>query len=116
MYSEKQRATHTLRVNIKSLANESKIIRKETKKCKDSIIKGVLNFHRVETVRKESRITQLAYAAIRGIPYSKIEPNPKSQPDWKKVESKIKKHTHYMYNCDVWINEAKNHCSSLCSR
>lgn len=104
----KYKAIHTLRVNIKSLQEESRIIRKEILRCRDPEIKGVLNYHRIYNVRNESRITQLALSFVKGKKFKDIEPNSKSQPDWNRLYNKIKKHYH-IKDSDVkqWIEEAK---------
>lgn len=83
----------TLRVNIKSLAAESVIIRKQTNSTKNVAIKNSLYLHRVGPLRKEARHAQLTLAAIRGKDYKTIEKNAKSQPNWKKICQKVEKHT-----------------------
>lgn len=70
-----------LRVKIKSLAQEARIIRAEERRCRDSLSRTVghdeqraalaasyvsLRMHRVNDVRRESRHSLLAYALIRG--------------------------------------------------
>jgi hypothetical protein len=64
------------RVKINSLAEEARIIRKEEKRCgsRDSD-RGSLRFHRTGIVRSEQRATLLAYAFMRGVPYSAVERN-----------------------------------------
>jgi len=111
----KKKAVHTLRVNIKSLANEAKVIRNEIKKCRDNNIKNALHLHKIWTVKAEARSTQLALAAIRGVPYSVVETNPKTRPDWCRIRKKVEHHTkHWMHSnqnllhsLDGWIREAK---------
>lgn len=70
-----------LRVKIKSLAEEAKIIRHEERRIgttrfpqmyQDSV-RGCLRHHRVTRVRDEARAAQLAYAIMRGVPYVKVE-------------------------------------------
>lgn len=66
-----------LRVKIKSLAEEARIIRHEERKlqregCSDWAI-GSVHAHRVCNVRRESRATQWAYAFMRGVPYRAVE-------------------------------------------
>lgn len=70
-----------LRVKIKSLAQEARIIRLEEQRCRDSMTRAAgrdeqvaalafsfqsLRAHRVNDVRRESRYSLLAYAMIRG--------------------------------------------------
>ena len=69
---------HCLRVKIKSLASESRIIRDEMERCKksrgwDSRHYDHLRDHRRGVVRREARKALLALAAIRGTPYLKVE-------------------------------------------
>jgi hypothetical protein len=64
------------RVKIKSLMEESRIIRKEEKRCvgvKRDEDRGCLRWHRVGIVRDEQRATLLALAFLRGVPYRVIE-------------------------------------------
>lgn len=64
------------RVKIKSLAEESRIIRLEERRCvgvKRDYDRGVLHWHRVGLLRAEQRATLLAYAFVRGVPYKVIE-------------------------------------------
>lgn len=72
------------RVKIKSLAEESKIIRREAHRYRgedNEFVRGELHSHRVIIVRLESRATQWAYAFMRGVPYSVIEPDANLQRD-----------------------------------
>lgn len=62
-----------LKVKIKSLAAESKIIRLETHRTKDIVTKNDLAIHRTGIVREEARYSQLAYAFLRGRSYASIE-------------------------------------------
>lgn len=77
-----------LRVKIKSLAEESRIIRREERRCRDSLSRTVghdeqraalassfvsLRAHRVNDVRRESRYALLSYALIRGRSYRSQE-------------------------------------------
>jgi len=100
-----------LRVNIKSLAAESKFIRREIKRSRDEFVKGCLNNHRINDVRSEARCAQLALAALRNIPYDCIERNAKSQPDWNRVKSKVSKTGYGIYikqQLEKWIDNAQN--------
>ena len=55
-----------LKVKIKSLAEESRIIRHAERRLKGGALRDELHLHRVVVVRNESRRTQLAYALVRG--------------------------------------------------
>lgn len=74
-----------LKIKIKSLAEESRIIRREEGRCR-GYIKDELHAHRVGVVRKETRDTNIAYGLIRGKTYQSIErPGKDNPPDWKNV-------------------------------
>lgn len=84
-----------LKVKIKTLAAESKIIQEEEKKYPNhSPIFNSLYGHRKGIVAQEARATQIAYAFIRGIPLYAIEVYPSSIPEfiWKKVERMVHKY------------------------
>ena len=61
-----------LKVKIKSLAEESRIIRLEEKRSFGPQREG-LYFHRIWNVRHESRAAQLAYAYLRGKRLEQVE-------------------------------------------
>lgn len=61
-----------LKVKIKSLADESRIIRQEEKKSR-GILRNRLHEHRTYDVRRESRAALLAYGYLRGKPLSVVE-------------------------------------------
>jgi hypothetical protein len=82
-----------LKIKIKSLAEEARIIRFEEKKWPGpSDERYVLHDHRIKIVREEARSAQLAYGFLRGKPYRQIENSCKSAPDWKRVHQLIKKY------------------------
>lgn len=81
-----------LKVKIKSLAEEAKIIRLETKRAKRASIRDGLSLHRKGIVRHESRHTHLAYGFLRGREYRKMEPKAHIAPDWGKVRKMIEKY------------------------
>jgi len=63
---------HRLRVNVKSLAAESRIIRQEERRC-GPLYRSDLHGHRVGRLREESRLAQLALAFVRRRPYRSVE-------------------------------------------
>lgn len=71
--------TAKLRVKIKSLAAEARIIREEARRQKDKDIKNVLSDHRRGVVRSEARYAQLAYAYCRQVPYKVVEPTTREE-------------------------------------
>lgn len=122
MYAE-DRCTITdrremLRVKLKSLAAESKIIRQETERlqgCKNREVKytdhrGIervrrvayggrwgslqqeLLIHRRSIVRSEARCTLLAYGFIRGRTLEQMEGKSTCPPNWDKVRAMLKKY------------------------
>jgi hypothetical protein len=91
-----------LKVKVKSLADEARIIRKEIKKARLPSIKNGLRSHNVNVVRKEARHTLLAYGFLRGRSYQEMESSLKSStlpPDWDKVRKMVQK-----YGSHCWWN------------
>ncbi len=83
-----------LKVRIKELAEEARIIRKEELKAKASKHYAKLNglhHHRVQIVRPAARAAQLAYGYLRGRPYRTMEAAPRTEPDWKDVRRIVAK-------------------------
>lgn len=62
-----------LKIKLKSLMAESKIIRKEESRTRDPELRESMHRHRTMDLRAETRATHLAYAMLRGHPYSKVE-------------------------------------------
>ena len=84
--------TYELKVKIKSLAEEARIIRKEEKSLPgDSHHRTNLHNHRVVDVRREARASQLAYAYMRGTAYLRVEQTCKREPNWERVENVAKR-------------------------
>ncbi|MEE8114492.1 MAG: hypothetical protein V3T23_09055 [Nitrososphaerales archaeon] len=81
-----------LKVKIKSLAAEAKIIRKETKRAKRASIRDGLALHRKGIVRTEARHTHLAYGFLRGREYRQMERTTHEAPDWDKVRKMVDKY------------------------
>lgn len=81
-----------LKVKIKSLAEEAKIIRLETKRAKRASIKDGLALHRKGIVRSEARHTHLAYGFMRGREYRQMEPKAHQEPNWEKVRKMVEKY------------------------
>ncbi len=90
-----------LKVKIKSLAAESKIIRLEEKRARRVSIRNGLADHRRGIVRHESRHTHLAYGFLRGKEYRQIEATAHEAPDWKKVRKMIQKYCVHRDAC-LW--------------
>lgn len=87
-----------MKVKIKSLAAEAKIIRLEEAKVlnwrkPDEKLYQSLRTHRVSDVRKEQRAAMLAYGFLRGKVYGEIErkSNPSNPPDMTRVKQLVEK-------------------------
>lgn len=80
-----------LKVKIKSLAAESKIIRQEILKSKDAGLTSSLQGHKIMVVRPEARHSLLAYAFLKGKSYSEVERSARESPDWVKVAKLVEK-------------------------
>ena len=78
-----------LKIKLKSLAEEARIIRFHERKCgfgiNDEQIRRNIREHRISVVRKESRDSNVAYAFLRGLSYRQVEPSAKTVPDLKNV-------------------------------
>lgn len=90
-----------LKIKIKSLAEEAKLIRAEERKFKKhaegSIGRQIfwgLRGHRIKDVRSESRSALLAYGFLRGRSYLQMEPKCEIGPDWKRVEAIVMKYAY----------------------
>jgi hypothetical protein len=83
----------SLKVKVKSLAAEARIIRQEENKCgpKMDVVRGSLWNHRTHDVRREQRSSLIAYAFLRRKPYELAERNVKREPDWKRVAEIVAK-------------------------
>jgi hypothetical protein len=81
-----------LKVKVKSLAEESRIIRAEEHRAgKDELLRGILHSHRVCEVRREQRASLLAYGFLRGVEYAAIEAKTETPPDWNRVAKLVGK-------------------------
>jgi hypothetical protein len=86
-----------LKIKIKSLAEEARIIRAAEDKLKGHSVDNFaypaegwkLYTHRKNVVRPEARATQLAYAYLRGVPYRKVEPIHHTDPSWRRVQKMV---------------------------
>jgi len=100
-----------LKVKIKSLAEEARIIRKEENKTlklhKMKYPEGgycpqydSLRNHRRIDVQGEARAALLAYGYLRGVPYKAMESKTKedNRPNWKRVRTIAKKFGKSSYN------------------
>lgn len=96
-----------LRVKLKSLAAEAKIIRGEERRAngfRDFSLQNSLREHRTSTVRDASRYTLLAYQYLRGIPYAAVEKEGSKWIDWKPVLQMVHK---YGYNRRITVDDLR---------
>lgn len=88
MFETKVLVIHKLRINVKSLAEESRMIRTEVARC-GIAYKNTLQLHRTGRLRRESRTTQLALAFVRGRAYREVELKAKELPDANAIAKKL---------------------------
>lgn len=88
-----------LKVKIKSLAAESRIIRLEASRTKNLSAKNDMSNHRTGIVRSEARWSLIAYGFLRGRKYSDIEPTSTTLVSWGRVQKLVDKFgCHYYYD------------------
>lgn len=87
-YDPRVAAIHMLRVNVKSLAAEAKIIRKEEARCGFQYYWKLYD-HRVGRLREEARYANLALAFVRGRAYRKVEGPTSKSLDPRRLTKKI---------------------------
>ncbi len=83
-----------LRIKIRSLADEARVIRSEERKAKTNRQTALVNslcLHRTKVVRPEARCALLCYAFLRGMPYERVEQMPKTRPDWRRIRKMIER-------------------------
>jgi hypothetical protein len=79
-----------LKVKIKSLAEESRIIRNEERKS-NGVLRNELHSHRVIVVRNAARHTHIAYGLIKGRRLDQIEKTDR-RINWDSVRKMIKQY------------------------
>lgn len=101
--------TLLLKIKIKSLAEEVRIIKNQEQRMKgpnwgSSFERASLRQHRLNTIRPEIRDTLLAYGYLRGRCFLQVEASSKSEPNWDNVKRMVKKYgTFQQYkDFDVW--------------
>jgi hypothetical protein len=122
-----------LRVKIKSLAAEAKIIRHEERQtlARPGICIGTYNVdyedlrvHRRGVVGVEARHSLLAYACLRGLSYKAVEPRVRidyvwsdtsidgNVPDWNKIKEIASRFGGNAEAIDSWIDDAQSYITS----
>lgn len=93
-----------LKIKIKSLAEEARIIRKEERKTRVPL-RDDLHIHRVVHVRAESRNASLAYAYLRGRRYRQIEAFAYTVPSTDQISRMVKKYGGVVFD-KTWLDES----------
>ncbi len=108
-YDPKVAAIHALRVNVKSLAAEAKLIRHEERRAGYQY-QTVLALHRRGRVREEARYAQLALAYIRGKKYRDVERGGTKNVNIARLLGKVQRFHSGIWTvsgCEDWANEGK---------
>ena len=99
--------TRHLKVKIKNLADEARTIRHEEQKT-SGMERWGLQHHRKTVVRRAARHNLLAYAFLRGRPYSRVESaSTRNLPEWKRVKKVATDFGGDPERFDDWIREAE---------
>lgn len=102
-------ARQALRVKIKSLAEEARIIRQEEQRLDgQDFRRGGLRGHRIRDVRQEARAAQVAYAYLRRKSYQATEHAAKSAPNLARVREIVRKfgsREHSEAALTAWLSE-----------
>lgn len=104
-----------MKIKIKSLAAEARIIRVEeakAKKARKTELLSSLAEHRRGKLRQAARESYLVYAFLRGVPYWVVEKPGSSKPNWDEVEKAIKRFRSFnnwtpLHEIDKLKNELK---------
>lgn len=105
-----------LKIKLKALAAESRIIRQQERKMKGKRWGPEmhdLREHRIHVVRAHSRNTHLAYGLLRGFTLRQIENTSRTEPDWDAIHTMVKKYGEYPFYAENarklyhWENEMK---------
>lgn len=93
-----------LKIKLKSLAEEARIIRRE--EAKNKRFRFGLRDHRKGIVRRVARDTVIAYGFLRGKDYKQIEQNPKTKPNWEAIKKMVEKYgvNRDDYSWDEYMN------------
>jgi hypothetical protein len=103
-YNSKVAAIHKLRVNIKSLTAEAKIIRQESRRAGPGYRESLV-LHRRGRLREEARYTHLALAYLRGRTHKQAEGGCKLDLDVPKLLDKLKRSgaNPELYAVHTWV-------------
>jgi hypothetical protein len=103
---ERIAAIHYARVNVKSLAAEAKVIRRETERAGKAYKDG-LAVHRRGRLREEARYAHLALAFFRHSKYRSVEEKCYSPPSEKRLHEKASRFQWGLQMKDVsdWLKQ-----------
>ncbi len=101
-----------LKVKVKSLAAEVRIIRREERRNPE--LRGDLARHRRDVVRKEARHSLLAYGYLRGRKLSAMEPKAHTEPNWSEVERMIRRYGPPAHNTSFEDWRKNEQTKSIC--
>jgi hypothetical protein len=99
--------TRHLKIKVKNCAEEAHIIRKEEQKTY-GMERWNLQHHRKTHLRRITRLNQLAYGFLRGIPYSAMESKTATDPSWEAVEGIAMRFGGDPEEFGLWLSEAKS--------
>ena len=97
-----------LKIKIKSLADESRLIKHETKKMHGPAMRS-LHEHRVNVVRPATRTNHLAYGLLRGVRYEDMERSCRERPNFKEVSKTALRFGGDPEKVDFWLGEAETY-------
>lgn len=95
VFENRVAAIHRLRVNVKSLAAEAKIIRAEEQRA-SHLYRSLLSAHRRGQLRDECRYANLALAYVRGRAYKSVEGPNSKRVDANRLAQKVARHTGFV--------------------
>ena len=94
-----------LRVKLKSLAEEARIIRREEQRTHGAL-RAELHQHRIGVVRNESRATHLAYGFIRGLTREQMEPGWEARvKQWRQYTTPFNEEKALMAKVDAMVKK-----------
>ena len=97
-----------LQIKIKSLAEESRIIKSTARKVRGSGKWSLVN-HRINVVRPATRLNHLAYGLLRGVRYEYMERSCREKPNFKEVAKLAIRFGGDRERVDYWVEEAETY-------
>jgi len=99
-----------LKMKVKSLAAESRIIRAQELKLKGKnwcSLANPLRDHRRGPLRAEARDTHIAYGYLKGRTYRQMEDDPKTAPNLENIARMVKKYgtEEFSKSLVTWLSE-----------